>query len=302
LFSSLLQFGCISQTQSTITTTATYRSPATITPLPTFTPYAFDHFPTATFSPLPKDVFDNFEELSGWCKVKTSFGVVMPGATVEEKVLSDMALGQISFSLSWSEGDLDLIIVQPDGTLLDTPAIEADKMNKSLTSTHGFQEYSIRAPEIGSWIAKIYNKSTRPIETTYMLEVSGGDATVISIHFDKKEYFSGDHARITAKLNDTDMYNDYYNRNVVIKVISEDPTIQRHSFDLYDDGFHGDEKDGDGIYANIFDSNLVTGIYKFQFKISGLNQRVYYVTSSSGSVNSVHAPFIRECFLSKEVK
>jgi len=298
--SGLLLSGCVGQIQPTTMTATAIKPTATYEPIETpwgLAPYA--PVPTLTLIPLPKDVFDNFEELSGHCKIKISFGVITSGAMVEEPIISDLTVGQIWFSLFWREGDLDLILIKPDGTLLDTAAIEADRTNKSFTSEHGLEQYFTRAPQLGTWKARIFGKSTPPKGTPYVLEISAQDSTHVSIQFDKTEYFSGNPVKITAKLPDTDIYWEY-NRDVVIKVIAENPAKQHYSFDLHDDGLHGDEMGGDGIFANKFDNTLVEGVYKFYFKLSGHNQRVYYENDDPQS--PTHAPFERECFVSTEVK
>ena len=84
------------------------------------------------------------------------------------------------------------------------------------------------------------------------------------------------------------------------KVITEDPGKKHYAFELYDDGAHGDEKVGDGIFSNVFDNTLVAGVYKYHFKISGHNQRIYY--ENNDPQRPTHAPFERECFLITEVK
>ena len=86
----------------------------------------------------------------------------------------------------------------------------------------------------------------------------------------------------------------------MIKVVAENPGKNHYAFELYDDGTHGDEKSGDGVFANIFDNTRMTGIYKYYFKIEGHNQRVYY--ENNDPQRPIHAPFERECFLITKVK
>jgi len=46
-----------------------------------------------------------------------------------------------------------------------------------------------------------------------------------------------------------------------MQVIVEDPAKKQYSFELYDDGRHGDGKSDDGIYANAFSNTLHIGKY-----------------------------------------
>jgi hypothetical protein len=74
-----------------------------------------------------------------------------------------------------------------------------------------------------------------------------------------------------------------------MKVIVEDPAKKQYSFELYDDGLHGDGKSDDGVYANIFSNTLPIGKYNFYLQISGKNNRD-------------KQPFAREYFFSTIVK
>ncbi len=76
-------------------------------------------FPTVNPSPLPKNVFDHFQDLAGHCRVKTRFGKILPGETVEEPILSEATIGKMWFSLSWRGGDLDLTLLDPNGNIVD---------------------------------------------------------------------------------------------------------------------------------------------------------------------------------------
>lgn len=297
---------CGSQVPPAVTPTATLNPTATSQPTSTLTSLPIvTRFPTATSgtlpsvtpsststsTPLPKDIFDNFEELSGHCLVRTAFGVVPSGATVEEQALSDSTIGKLWFSLSWSGGDLDLTLLQPDGTVIDPSVIEKDPINMKFTSEPTYEEYFIGGPQSGIWTARIFGKSTPALVTDYMLEVWEFDATIFSVNFDKDEYFPGEVMKISSSIEDSFLdspTSPEYIYGVTMRVIVEDPAQQRFSFDLFDDGNHGDEEANDGIYANSFSNTQVTGIYKFFFQVSGLNNRDA-------------EPFSRECFLANTV-
>jgi hypothetical protein len=295
--------GCGSQIQpmatATITAQKTTLKPQptmTLIPIPTLTPS-----PTTPLIPLPKDVFDNFQKLSGDCKIKTAFGFVPSGETVDEQIVTDATIGQIKFSLFWNAGDLGLTLLQPDGKLMDQDATKTDPVNKEFTSNPASfdigllakQEYFIRAPQQGVWTARILGKSALTTGSAYMLDVSALDAAQTSFHFDKKEYFPGDAISISASMDDNTsgslLASPAYIYGMAINVIVEDPAHKRYSFALFDDGYHNDGKANDGAYANYFKNTLTTGIYKFYFQLSGLNKRA-------------GEPFTRECFLAKTVK
>jgi hypothetical protein len=206
-----------------------------------------------------------------------AFGVVASGATVEEQVLIDSTIGKVTVSVFWRTSDLDVILVQPDGSLIDPSIAEADR-NVSFTSDATSEEYWIAAPQLGLWTVRISGKSVHPTGSNYMLEVSADDATIISVNFDNKEYSSGDSIKLVASIEDS--FSDApmgpeYIYGVTWQVIVEDPERTRYSFELYDDGLHGDDRADDGVYANIFKNTLPIGQYNFYIQISGANNREF---------------------------
>jgi len=182
MFGALLIAGCGNQLPPTATATATSKPTithqATATFLPTFTPAPIVFVPTATLTPLPKDIFDNFQGLSGNCKIN-----IANGTTPRDEKLLEFYLANVS------------------------------------------------------------------------------------IDFDRKGYLPGDLIKLSASVNENYLHSERIH-GIVVKVVVEEPTLKRHSFYLYDDGTHGDEKADDGIYANTFENTLNIGIYKFYFQLS----------------------------------
>jgi hypothetical protein len=95
---SLLISGCNHPAQPAMTNTSTLKPTAltqpTATFLPTFTPGPYQPipFPTVTLTPLPKDIFDNFQGLSGDCKVKTAYAGVPYHEEVQDLSLTDVSI------------------------------------------------------------------------------------------------------------------------------------------------------------------------------------------------------------------
>lgn len=302
----LLMADCVSQGPTAVTPTepqkpvtgiqltSTITSQPIVTHIPTKIPSDLPTYPPSlkiTPTPFPKDIFDNFAEVSGFCLVRRAIGAVQSGATVEEPVLSDSTIGRLRFSLSWSGVDLELTLLQPDGTVIDTFKAEENQMDMQFTSKPGYQEYFIRGPQSGTWLARISGEQVPGMSTDYMLDVWVSDATIFSVDFDKDEYISGESMKLTSSIEDSISAAPIapeYIYGVTMRGVVEDPAQQRFSFSLYDDGNHGDEKVNDGIYANSFSNTQIAGIYKFFFQISGHNNRD-------------NEPFSRECFVVKTI-
>jgi hypothetical protein len=315
-FEIVLIVGC-SQAQTTMIATvipkqtntplpvATLTSP-TVTPLPTFTP-----FPTMPPPILPKGIFNPFQESiyePTWIQkstheiIKTTFGFVLSDSVIEEKVLVDSSMGNVVFSVFCEEGDLDLTLIQPDGSVIDPSMAESvgDFYSPIATSNHiafisnSFSEkYYFIAPQPGTWVIRIFGKSTPVTGSNYMVQVTSMPATSFSKHFDKDEYVSGDVIKLSASIEDgvsgSLLTPPEYVYGVSMKIIVEDPAKKQYSFELYDDGLHGDGESNDGVYANDFSNTLLAGKYNFYLQISGKNNRA-------------KEPFTREYSFSTVVK
>ena len=205
--------------------------------------------------------------------LRTASGTVPSGGTAEVKVLLDATIGSTTFSLFWRGSELDLTLVQPDGSIID-PSVAETNPNISFTSGGTYQFYKIDSPQVGEWTMRIFGKTTPADGEAYSISVSAMSSMNASIKFDKARYFAGEPIKIESKIEDTfmDSASPQYILGATMEVIVEDPDLHQHSFVLYDDGLHGDGAANDGIYANTFDSTSLIGNYNFKVRISGLNK------------------------------
>lgn len=313
----LLIVGCSSQIQPTPTASAIPRqtntslSAALPTPLPTFTP--FSSIPSTPLSPFPKGIFSPFQDSiydpspyqTSPDIVKTIFGVISEGTT-EEKILTDLTMGDVMFSIFWEEGTLDIVLIQPDGKEVETSNINY----RSFITADSFRKrYYIFAQHPGTWIMRISRKAPAN-QSNYMIQVtSSAPATlhyVINpndpssardgieykfVPLQRSEHFSGN--PIAFNFGITDNVNmlagRQYIHGVSMNITIEDPAKTQYSLELYDDGIHKDGKAGDGVYANTFTNTFIVGTYNIFLQISGKNNRA-------------KEPFTREYFFSIEVK
>ena len=114
---------------------------------------------------------------------------------------------------------------------------------------------------------------------------------LLSVDGDKSEYFAGDPIKLTASIEDSFSAaptGPEYIYGATMLVTAEDPALSQYTFELYDDGQHGDGSANDGVYANAFNNTSLAGSYNFNVHVSGLNNR-------DGQ------PFTREHFLSQVV-
>lgn len=267
-----------------------------LTPLPTF---SGSPFPTPTFfplphstlaSPLPKGIFDPFQEFAfapilfqgNHETIKTAFGIITPGSIAQETLLVDSTMGPTVFCLFWEEGDLQFTLTQPDGK--EIPGYFNDKY---------FFYYGFSTEQIGTWTMSISGKSIPSNGSNYMIQVTSMVATGLDDFIEKKEYVSGELITISFAIDDNIAGGGgggpRYILGASMQVTVEDPAKKQYSFMLYDDGLHRDGKADDGIYANEFHDTSLVGKYNFYLQISGTNNR-------AGEL------FARERFFSIEVK
>jgi len=200
---------------------------------------------------------------------------VPSGGTVEETVLIDSTVGSATFSLAWPGSDLDLIPVQPDGSVI-TPAVAETDPNIEFVSGATYEFYKIFAPQKGAWTLRVFGKSTSGPVEDYSIVASAADAMILSADTDKKEYIVGNPIKITASIEDSFLDSPVapeYIYGVAMQVTAENPAGVQSSFTLYDDGLHGDGGVNDGVYANSFSNTSLEGDYKFDLLISGNTNR-----------------------------
>ena len=222
--------------------------------------------------------------------VRSVSGTVPSGATVEENVLVDSTMGSMTVSLLWPGSDLDLTLIQPDGSIITPDVAEIDP-HITFTSGATYEFYKIQAPQPGAWTMRVFGKATSSTEEEYTIMTSTRDAMILSVDVDKSEYFAGDPIKLTASIEDSFSAaptGPEYIYGATMLVTAEDPAPNQYAFELYDDGQHGDGGANDGVYANAFSNTSLAGSYNFNVHVSGLNNR-------DGQ------PFTREYILSQVV-
>jgi hypothetical protein len=218
--------------------------------------------------------FEILGRINGENILRTASGTVSSGGTAEEKILVDSTIGSTTFSLFWRGSELDLTLVQPDGSIIDPSVAETDP-NVSFVSGGTYQFYKIYNPQAGEWSMRIYGKSTPADGEAYSISVSAMSSMDVSIKFDKAEYIAGDPIKIEARIEDTfiDFPGPNYVLGAAVKVTVDDPDLNHYSLELYDDGLHGDGDANDGVYANTFADTFLIGNYNFNVQVSGANNR-----------------------------
>ena len=207
--------------------------------------------------------------------IKAAKSTVPSGGIAEQIVLVDSTVGSATFSLAWPGSDLDLTLVQPDGSVVDPTTAEADP-NIEFVSGATYEFYKIFAPQKGEWTLRIFGKSTSGPEEDYSVVTSAADAMILSVDTDGDEFFTNNPIKITASIEDSILDSPIgyeYIHGITVQVTASDPNNNEFLYELYDDGLHGDGNADDGVYANSFSNTGLGGNYNFNIQFSGNTNR-----------------------------
>jgi CSLREA domain-containing protein len=200
--------------------------------------------------------------------VKSTSNAIAEGATLDDSILVDSAMGSMTISFFKSDSSINLTLIQPDETPLDIngPGV-------TFTSGEFYDTYTILAPQTGTWPVSISSDNGG----NYSLSVSTMDAMRLLVDPDKDEYIPNEPIKLTASINDSMSGSltagPNYVRGADIDVTAKDPDGNSTSFEMLDDGLNGDEEESDGIYTYAFNGTSKAGVYYFDIQVSGENNR-----------------------------
>jgi len=206
--------------------------------------------------------------------VETQWAVSIPGEiSPSEERLHEIPISSATaanFILVWSGGDLDLTLITPNGTLIDS-SFAGYYGDENLT----IKGYIVANPDVGIWNASVTAVDISENQS-YMIMVMLDSNLTLSIPLSKRQYDPGEPINITAVLS---FGNEaIVNASVTAKVQRPDGTIENTT--LFDDGLHGDNLANDGIYANMYTNSSLLGIYEITVTANGTIDGVQFARES----------------------
>lgn len=191
---------------------------------------------------------------------------VDPGGTAEYPIrLREGAVTQAVLSAVWAnaETSFTMRVYDPDGFLVTngTPGVDIFQ-----TATH--EVYQFGTMSTGSWTVLVDSLGATTSEFQAALSGEGNLAcmgTWLDGSSNLTRRLAGDPIGMRAVLSDA--FGPILNAEVVVTVLHPDGTTNR--FRLRDDGMHGDDNDGDGIYAFPYARTTQEGSYLFAFQAQG---------------------------------
>jgi len=185
-----------------------------------------------------------------------------------------------NFMLAWSEGDLNLTLTTPNGTLIDPSFAE----NCSEVSYYGSENLTIKGyiianPEIGVWNASVTAVDISEDQNYTIVAMLDTNVT-LSIPISKYQYDLGESVNITAVLSCGNEAT--VNASVVGKI--QRPDSMKEDITLFDDGLHGDNLANDGIYANAYTNSTMWGFYEITVTANGSVDNIRFARESFTAV------------------
>ena len=183
-------------------------------------------------------------------------GKINPGEEKSHEI-SITLVDQLRITLSWFEGDLNLTLTTPNGTLIDSYFAINDTnvtyySNRNLT----IESYAIKNPEPGAWKINVTAVNISG-EEDYVIMTSFDTNITLSVLLQKYQYDINEPINIKANLT----YRGEPITNASVTAKTKKLNNMTENITLYDDGLHGDNQSDDGIYSNIYTNVSLWGTY-----------------------------------------
>ncbi|MBN1351000.1 M6 family metalloprotease domain-containing protein [candidate division KSB1 bacterium] len=218
---------------------------------------------------------------------------ISQGQTNQHNAYIDSYTTFVTFSLTFSQGDIDLELVDPSGMVIDAAKAASDPtITYSEGATYDF--YTVDAPRSGQWLLKVIGTNV-PAPQDYIVTLFGASNLRMDTYFGKNSYMTNEPILVKAKIlaNSTPVTgasviaevqqpgSSYASRMIDQKEncrienhdgasTSDAISIMSGSLVLYDDGTHGDDAANDGVYANYYRNTSKDGSYNFTITATGI--------------------------------
>lgn len=221
---------------------------------------------------------------------------VVSGASVEQDVVVD-SYGDIDLTVNlyWENGDMDVALVRPDGTLIDRVTAQAADVELDGGKEASSAFIRVSNPEPGTWKVRV-------------IPVAGGEeqaylATVSCTGRDNMRLYaqtSGDSLTWPEPLVVSASFGGPVPAitGAIVTAVARCPDGTEVPFELNDNGVNGDEEADDGVYAAEFKGFTEDGEYRFDIEgknISGMTSWVGASPSTGGELPDPEPvePFVR---------
>jgi len=191
-------------------------------------------------------------------------GKINPGEEKSHEIPIS-STNELSIRLLWLEGDLNLTLTTPNGTLIN-PSFAVNDTNITYYSDENLtiEGYDIKTPESGIWSVNVTAVNISGEEDYTIMTFLDTNIT-LSLSLQKCQYDPDEPINITANLS----YGSEAITNASVTAEIQKPDNTTEIITLFDDGLHNDNQTNDGIYANTYINTSLWGTYDITVTASG---------------------------------
>lgn len=202
-------------------------------------------------------------------------GYINQDQTVEKRVSVDEWVSQANFTLSWGGSTIEMMLVDPSGTVI-TPDIAATLgINYQVAPTYAI--YTVDNPMQAEWKMRITGTDIPPEGEPYSIVVTGTSDFVTNLLAFEPAYAIGDTVRIGIRISQKtgDTAQPIIGATTLATVVRPDGRIE--TLNLFDDGTHNDNAAGDGIYAADYTNVDILGTYLIRVSVqNGFSREIQH--------------------------
>jgi len=197
-------------------------------------------------------------------RIRQAVGTIHSSETARHTIPLDSTVSAATFNVSWQGSDLDLVLYRPDGTRVDPARALVDSRVK-YGERDTYEYYTVSQPAAGTWVMVVSSVSVPPQGEKYAITVEGDTDLSLFAFADKPQYRLEERITVRAELakGETRMSG----ASVMARVLRPDASVD--DLTLYDDGMHGDDDGGDGLYANAYGNTSLRGSYEITVTAAG---------------------------------
>jgi len=172
--------------------------------------------------------------------------------------------GSVRLALAWSDGDLDLNLITPDGVTI-TPDDAAWSSTMDYYKESNYLFYVIASPEVGDWSFEIHGAAVSPSQAEYAASMTVDAVVAANFQPFEAQYALGGVVDIGLALEDAGGPI----LGAAVDAVVRKPGGSEASLVLLDDGLHNDGAAADGWYGGEFAATDQNGLYEIHVETSG---------------------------------
>ncbi len=193
---------------------------------------------------------------------KSMVDVIKTGE-VQTKIITVDAATRGALQILWGEGDLDLVVIDPNGKRIDQTeaGINPDISFYSYEQINGlrYEGYLINNPVAGDWQFEVNGVTVPSADGEGYGAVAFLENSAVELAFSTDADFYRNSGQVLFQATLTENGAALTNATVSANVRKPDGTSEEIT--LFDDGTNGDDIAGDGVYKYIYSNTQSGGIY-----------------------------------------